>query len=199
LRAYLFVKRALDVALAGVAIVALLPIGLLIAIMVRLSSPGKIFFRQWRVGLRAVPFQILKFRSMAMGAVGAGVTSAADRRVTRVGRFLRRYKLDELPQFWNVLVGDMSLVGPRPELQRFVDRFEADYQRILSIRPGLTDYASLEYRDEEHILVGDGDVEQTYVDSVLPAKIALYHRYLTEMSLATDLRLIGRTLLALFR
>jgi lipopolysaccharide/colanic/teichoic acid biosynthesis glycosyltransferase len=113
-----------------------------------------------------------------------------------VGRLLRATKLDELPQLWNVLRGDMSLVGPRPEVQRFVDRFAGDYARILAVRPGLTDYAALEYLDEEAVLSAAADPEAAYAERVLPAKIALYHRYLARMSLRTDLALLFRTLLA---
>jgi lipopolysaccharide/colanic/teichoic acid biosynthesis glycosyltransferase len=158
-----------------------------------------VLFRQRRVGLGRRPFVILKFRSMHDGARGPLVTSDADGRVTRVGRFLRRTKLDELPQLWNVLAGDMSLVGPRPEVERYVRLFPEAYDRILTVRPGLTDFAALEYRDEEAMLRGSTDVERAYTTVVLPAKIALYHRYLDEMSLRTDVGLVLRTLAALLR
>jgi lipopolysaccharide/colanic/teichoic acid biosynthesis glycosyltransferase len=196
---YRTAKRALDVGFAGIALAVLWPLMAAIAASVKLDSAGPVLFRQRRVGLRGVPFTILKFRSMFAGASGPSVTAAADARVTRVGRFLRRYKLDELPQLWNVLVGDMSLVGPRPEVERYVRLFPDAYARILTVRPGLTDYASLEYRNEEATLSRWPDAEAAYTQIVLPAKIALYHRYLDEMSLRTDAALVLRTLAALVR
>jgi lipopolysaccharide/colanic/teichoic acid biosynthesis glycosyltransferase len=193
------VKRALDAGLAAAAGLALGPLLAAIAVAVKASSPGPILFRQVRVGRGGRPFRILKFRSMRAGARGADVTARGDARVTRVGRFLRRWKLDELPQLWNVLRGDMSLVGPRPEVPRYVARFPGDYARILSVRPGLTDYAAVEYRDEEAVLAAAADPDAAYVETVLPAKIALYHRYLDHLSLGSDLALIFRTLAAVLR
>ena len=196
---YSLVKRALDVSAAGVALVLISPLLAAIAGAVKLSSPGPILFRQERVGLRGRRFTILKFRSMIDGAHGPAVTSRGDRRVTRAGRLLRRYKLDELPQLWNVLVGDMSLVGPRPEVERYVRFFPEAYARILTVRPGLTDFATIAYRDEEALLGASQDAETYYTSRVLPAKIRLCERYLEEMSLSTDLALILRTLAALVR
>ena len=197
--AYFATKRVIDVAAAGAGLGLLWPVLAAAAVAVKLSSPGPVLFRQERIGRYGRPFRILKFRSMRAGANGPAVTASGDERVTPVGRLLRRYKLDELPQLWNVLVGEMSLVGPRPEVPRYVDRFPADYERILAIRPGITDRAALEYRDEESVLAGAADPEAAYVDVVLPAKIALYHRYLDEMSLRTDLALVLRTLAVLPR
>ena len=196
---YAVAKRALDLllSLAGLALSA--PVLLALALAVRLDSPGPVIFRHQRVGRRGRPFQLLKLRSMTHGARGLQVTSAGDARITRVGRFLRRTKLDELPQLWNVLRGDMSLVGPRPEVERYVKLFAADYRDILEVRPGITDFAAIEYRDEERILAAATDPEAEYRNVVLPAKIALYRRYLAERSLATDLRLIARTLWAIVR
>jgi lipopolysaccharide/colanic/teichoic acid biosynthesis glycosyltransferase len=158
-----------------------------------------VLFRQVRVGWRGRTFRILKLRTMRQATVGPEVTAGGDARVTHVGRVLRRFKLDELPQLWNVLVGDMSLVGPRPEVPRYVQRFPEAYARILGVRPGITDFAAIAYRDEESILAASSDPEATYVEVVLPAKIALYHRYLAERSLLTDLRLLARTLGAVAR
>ncbi len=197
--AYRFTKRAMDVVFAGAGLLLLSPLLVLLALAVKLSSPGPILFRQLRVGWKGRPFDVLKFRSMRVGCSGPEITAAGDARVTRVGRQLRRYKLDELPQLWNVLVGDMSLVGPRPEVPRFVRCFPADYAVILAIRPGITDYATLQYRNEESVLAAAPDPESTYVQTVLPAKIRLYHRYLDEMSLKTDLVLVFRTLAAVIR
>jgi lipopolysaccharide/colanic/teichoic acid biosynthesis glycosyltransferase len=192
-------KRALDVVLSAVGLVTVAPVMVVIALSVKLGSHGPVLFRQERVGLRGSPFRILKFRSMVSGASGPSVTASTDARVTGVGRILRRYKLDELPQLWNVLVGDMSLVGPRPEVARYVRLFPEAYARILAVRPGLTDFAALEYRDEEATLSAAPDAEVAYAQVVLPAKIALYHRYLDEMSLGTDLALVLKTLAACLR
>jgi lipopolysaccharide/colanic/teichoic acid biosynthesis glycosyltransferase len=197
--AYRAAKRGLDVVASGVGLVALAPVLAGAAIAVKLSSPGPALFRQVRVGRAGRPFRILKFRSMRVGGSGPQVTAGNDDRITPVGRVLRRYKLDELPQLWNVLVGDMSLVGPRPEVQRYVDRFPADYERILSVRPGITDHAALEYRDEESVLAAAADPEAAYVETVLPAKIQLYHQYLDERSVRTDVTLVLRTLAKLLR
>ncbi|BDG06316.1 glycosyl transferase [Anaeromyxobacter oryzae] len=198
-RGYRFVKRAMDVVASASALVVLAPVMGALALAVKLDSAGPVLFRQRRAGLGNRPFTILKFRSMRNGASGPSVTASLDGRVTRVGRFLRRHKLDELPQLWNVLVGDMSLVGPRPEVERYVRLFPEAYARILTVRPGLTDFAALEYRDEEAALGASPDPEAAYTAVVLPTKIALYHRYLDEMSLGTDVVLVLRTLAVLLR
>ncbi len=194
---YRCAKRAVDIILAAVGLVLLAPVLIACAAAVGVSSPGPVLFRQARAGRGKRPFALLKFRSMRHGAIGPLVTAGGDARVTRVGRLLRRSKLDELPQLWNVLVGEMSLVGPRPEVPYYVERFAADYARILAVRPGITDFAAVEYREEEALLAASGDPQSTYEHVVLPAKIALYHRYLDEMSLSTDLSLLARTLTAL--
>jgi lipopolysaccharide/colanic/teichoic acid biosynthesis glycosyltransferase len=196
---YRRVKRIMDVALSLGALVVLSPALAVIGAAVKLGSPGPVLFWQERVGQRGRPFRIAKFRSMCLAAPGPAVTARADPRVTRLGRVLRRYKLDELPQLWNVLVGDMSLVGPRPEVARFVSVFPEAYARILTVRPGITDFAALEYRDEESVLGDSPDPEATYVKEVLPKKIALYHRYLDEMSFGIDVALVLRTLAAVLR
>ena len=196
---YRAAKRAMDVLASVLGLVLVSPILAVAALAVRLTSPGPVLFRQVRVGQHGRPFEILKFRSMRTGMTGPSVTPGGDARVTTVGRLLRRSKVDELPQLWNVLVGDMSLVGPRPEVRKFVELFRADYARILSVRPGITDYAAVDYRDEEALLAGSPDPEAAYAEVVLPAKIKLYHRYLDDMSLKTDVALILRTLAALIR
>ncbi len=197
-RGYRAVKRALDVAGAICGLLLLSPLLASVALAVRLSSPGPVLFRQERVGRHGRPFTLLKFRSMD-AVPGPAITARGDLRVTRVGGVLRRWKLDELPQLWNVLVGEMSLVGPRPELARFVRLFPAEYERVLSVRPGLTDFAALEFRDEEALLSDVASAETTYAAVVLPAKLPLYRRYLEEMSLVTDLRLFLKTLAAVLR
>jgi lipopolysaccharide/colanic/teichoic acid biosynthesis glycosyltransferase len=196
---YATAKRAFDVVAAAGGLVVLGPVLLLCAVAVKAGSPGPVLFRQERMGRGFRPFQLLKFRSMTHGAAGAQVTSAGDARITPIGRLLRKTKLDELPQLVNVLRGDMSLVGPRPEVRRYVEAFRAEYARILEVRPGITDFAAIEYRDEEAILARSPDPERAYVEEVLPAKIRLYFRYLEERSFATDLSLIFRTLGAILR
>jgi lipopolysaccharide/colanic/teichoic acid biosynthesis glycosyltransferase len=195
--AYEVAKRVTDVVVSLTGFLLLLPIAIIVGIAVRVDSPGPALFRHERVGRDGRKFELLKFRSMAHRAAGADVTSAADARITRIGRFLRKYKLDELPQLWNVLVGDMSLVGPRPEVERYVRLFASDYEEILRVRPGLTDLAAIEYRNEEEILARAADPENEYCRVILPAKIALYRRYLEERSMRTDLKLIVRTLTAI--
>jgi lipopolysaccharide/colanic/teichoic acid biosynthesis glycosyltransferase len=189
----------LDILVAALGLVVLSPLLVVAALAVKLDSPGPALFKQARVGKNGRLFEILKLRTMRVSTTGLGVTAAGDTRITKVGRFLRRTKMDELPQLWNVLRGDMSLVGPRPELERYVQRFPDDYARILRVRPGITDFAALEYRDEESVLASALDPEDAYVRTVLPAKIGLYHRYLDEMSLGTDLTLVLRTLAAILR
>jgi len=196
---YLVVKRSLDIALAVAGLVVLSPVLALIAIAVRIDSPGLALFRHERIGVRGQKFRPLKFRSMTHGAAGTEVTAAGDSWISRVGSILRRTKLDELPQLWNVLVGEMSLVGPRPEVESYVRLFESDYREILEVRPGLTDFAAIEYRDEERVLAAAADPELEYRRVVLPAKIALYRRYLAERSTITDLRILARTLVAILR
>jgi lipopolysaccharide/colanic/teichoic acid biosynthesis glycosyltransferase len=196
---YRILKRLTDflVAISGLTVLA--PIFVTVAIAVKLDSPGPALFRHERVGRQGRRFRLLKFRSMTHGSRGGDVTVAGDTRVTSVGRCLRRSKLDELPQLWNVLVGDMSLVGPRPEVARYVELFERDYRDILEVRPGITDFAAIEYRDEERILAASPDPEAAYRHTILPAKIALYQRYLRERSLSTDFAILVRTFLAILR
>ena len=151
-----------------------------------------VLFRQRRVGRHGEPFTILKFRSMRMRRGGPEITSSGDGRVTRTGRFLRRYKLDELPQLWNVVRGDMSLIGPRPELPRYVDPLPA-WRAVHRVRPGITDLATLVYRDEERVLAGFPDPERGYRETVLPAKLALNLEYLQRRSPSRDLKLLALT------
>jgi len=189
-------KRLFDIVTAGVALVLLSPLFLLIAVIIKIDSPGPVFFRQERIGKDFHPFQIYKFRTMRRDAEKAGalVTAGEDARVTRAGRHLRRTKLDELPQFINIVKGEMSLVGPRPEVSRYVELFRPDYEEILRVRPGLTDLASLKYRDEAGLLGSAADPEREYLAQVLPDKLKMAKDYLRQSSFVFDLRLIGRTL-----
>jgi len=192
-------KRTADILLAGAGLALLWPLMLLVAIAIRLDSRGPALFRQERVGRFLRPFRIYKFRTMALGAdrIGPGITARGDRRVTRVGAFLRATKLDELPQLLNVLWGDMSLVGPRPELPRYVQRYRDDFREILHARPGITDLASILYRHEAQLLAGDGDAEERYLREILPHKIRLGREYVEHASLLYDLWLILKTVFVL--
>jgi lipopolysaccharide/colanic/teichoic acid biosynthesis glycosyltransferase len=181
---------------AGIGLVLLSPLWLLIAFLIRLDSKGSIFYKANRVGLEGKLFRLYKFRSMTVGAdtQGPGITTAGDPRVTRMGAFIRRSKLDELPQLWNVCKGDMSLVGPRPEDPRYVALYTPEQRAILQVRPGITSAASLAYRHEEQMLAGP-DWESLYCTEVMPTKIAIDLAYLEQRSLLTDLKLIGQTIL----
>jgi len=192
-------KRTIDILLAALGLAVLSPLLALAALAVRLSSPGPVFFRQERVGRGFKPFFILKFRSMVHDAPqrGAAITSGEDPRITRVGRVLRATKIDELPQLVNVLRGEMSLVGPRPEVPKYVDLFRADYEEILRVRPGITDLASLKYHDEAGILGQAEDPEREYVERVLPEKIKLAKEYVARSSVLFDLRVILATVVRL--
>lgn len=194
-------KRALDLAVSVPALIALSPLLCIIAALVKAGSPGPVFYAQERIGRRGRPFSLYKFRTMVTGAdtSGPAVTSSGDSRVTPLGRTLRKWKLDELPQLWNVVRGDMSLVGPRPEVRKYTDIFRDDYSKILEISPGITDYAALEFRDEEEVLARYPDAEEAYTSVVLPEKIALYRQYLRDMGLNADLKIIFRTIREVIR
>jgi lipopolysaccharide/colanic/teichoic acid biosynthesis glycosyltransferase len=192
-------KRLLDVILAMIGLIALAPVMIVVAVAVRFGSPGPALFRQVRVGRGGRPFEILKFRSMAVASdrstVGPAITASTDSRITRVGAFLRRTKLDELPQLVNVLRGEMSLVGPRPEVPRYVAMYPADARReILSVRPGITDEAAIEFRDEGDLLANSADPERTYVEDILPRKVRHYLEYVRTRSLPGDFAILVRTL-----
>ena len=191
------VKRTFDVTAGGISLLLLMPLMAAIAVAVKLSSSGPIFFRQIRVGRGFQPFPILKFRTMWLGVDGPPITVGGDLRVTRVGRFLRATKLDELPQLFNVLRGDMSLVGPRPEIPRYVELFRADYAEILTVRPGITDFASFQYRNEEQLLAQSADPECEYTNVILPVKVELGKRYVRRASLGFDAGIIVKTVLEL--
>lgn len=195
-------KRLFDWILSSLGLMVLGPVLILVALAIKLDSPGPVFFRQERVGRWGHPFWIHKFRTMRHDPVGRGlqITVGQDARITRVGGFLRASKIDELPQLIDVWVGTMSLVGPRPEVPRYVAVYPAELRdKILSVRPGITDIASIEYRDESAVLARAADPEQAYIHEVLPHKLALSARYVDQASVWTDLQLILRTLLAIVR
>jgi lipopolysaccharide/colanic/teichoic acid biosynthesis glycosyltransferase len=198
------VKRLFDIVLSLSGLLLLSPLLLVIAAWVRLDSRGPIIFRQRRVGRAGATFEILKFRTMFQTSEtddsGIRITVAGDCRITGSGRHLRRYKLDELPQLMNVLRGDMSLVGPRPEVPEYVQHYPPETrEEVLSVRPGITDLASLEFRHEERILAAAADPAQAYVDEILPAKLARCCDYVRQQSLWLDIVILWRTLLAVFR
>ena len=182
----------------SVGLIVLAPLFVLVAILIRADSPGPAFFRQERIGRGFRPFWMYKFRTMVKDASqkGGPLTASGDPRITRLGRILRQLKIDELPQLINILRGDMSLVGPRPEVRKYVELFRKNYETILAVRPGLTDPASLKYRDESAILARSKDPEREYIQRILPDKLRLAEEYVRQSSLAFDLVLILKTILA---
>ncbi len=190
-------KRLFDVVGAGLALVLFSPLLLLLALVIRLDSPGPVFFRQERVGRHGVPFRIHKFRTMVADAPARGLalTVGADPRITRCGAWLRRTRLDELPQLIDVLRGAMSLVGPRPEVPRYVQHYPSGLrERALAVRPGITDPSSLEFIDEASLLANAADPEREYIERILPRKLQCAADYADRASLWTDLRVLWRTL-----
>jgi lipopolysaccharide/colanic/teichoic acid biosynthesis glycosyltransferase len=193
-------KRLFDVAVSLLALLLLALPMLAIAAWIRLDSPGPVFFRQQRVGRHGVPFAIHKFRTMRADAGGLPLTVGADARITRAGRWLRRTRLDELPQLLDVLAGHMSLVGPRPEVPRYVALYPpALRDRALAVRPGITDPASLEHLDEAALLAAAADPEREYVERILPRKVAQAAAYAERATLASDVAVLARTARALLR
>lgn len=195
-------KRLLDLSFAFVALVLLGPLMCAIALLVRIDSPGPALFRQDRVGKGGRMFAMLKFRSMRADAArnGLAITVGDDPRITRVGRLIRRYKLDELPQLWNVIKGDMSLVGPRPEVPRYVDLYPAEVRRaVLSVRPGITDPASIAFVNESELLATAADAEAMYREVILPQKLRMYCDYVAGHSVVGDLKVLVRTVVAALR
>lgn len=196
-------KRLFDILVAAAGLLLLAPLLALVALLIKLDSPGPVFFRQQRVGRHGVPFMIHKFRSMRVAAEGKGglpLTVGQDPRITRVGALLRRLRLDELPQLIDVLLGRMSLVGPRPEVPRYVQHYPPGLrERVLSLRPGITDPASLHYLDEAVLLAAAEDPEREYIENILPRKLQLAAQYAERASLLTDLGVLAQTLRALLR
>ncbi len=195
------IKRWFDILTTFTGLVLLLPFLIVIALAIIADSRGGVFYRQVRVGRGGKKFGLYKFRTMVPDADKQGqlTVGGRDPRVTAVGHFLRTYKLDELPQFINILAGDMSVVGPRPEVPRYVNLYTTAQKKVLTVRPGLTDYASLEFINESEILGRSNDPEQCYIAEVMPAKLQLNLRYIREAGFFTDLRIIFRTMVKIIR
>lgn len=193
-------KRLFDIVFSLLLMVILIPLGLVLAVWIMLDDPGSPFFVQQRVGRNGKVFGLVKFRSMRKNAESKGQLTVGmkDNRITRSGFFIRKYKVDELPQLWNVFVGDMSVVGPRPEVPRYVSMYNTEQQRVLSIKPGITDYASILYVRENEILSQAADPEQAYINEIMPAKLTLNLKYVDEHSFGSDLKIIAQTIKAIF-
>lgn len=189
-------KRVFDIVFSLFGIIVLLPFFLIISILIVLDSKGGVFYFQTRVGKGSVDFKLFKFRTMQTNADKKGLLTVGskDSRITKIGYFLRKYKIDELPQLINVLNGTMSFVGPRPEVRKYVDLYNLEQQQILQVKPGITDYASLEYFNENDLLAKSDNPEQTYINEVMPAKIELNKKYIANPSLGTDISIILKTI-----
>lgn len=191
-------SRAVDIVLSGVGLVVASPVMLASAIAVAMEDGSPVLFKQTRIGRDGQPFTMLKFRSMRVAQSGTAITAGGDSRVTGTGHFLRKYKLDELPQLWNVFRGDMSLIGPRPEVPKFVDLSEPLWRKVLSVRPGITDLASLHYRHEEGMLAGAADPEAHYRRVILPEKLRIQAQGVERKSLVNDFKILVYTVLCSF-
>lgn len=194
------IKRTFDFLMSLFGILLLSPLFIMISIAIVVDSRGGVFYKQERMGKNRKPFKLLKFRSMQTGADKKGLLTVGsnDSRVTKVGLFIRKYKIDEFPQLLNIFIGDMSFVGPRPEVKKYVDLYTPEQLKVLAVRPGLTDYASLEYFDENELLSKSKNPEETYIQEVMPAKLNLNFKYILNQSFATDLGLIFKTIGRIF-
>jgi lipopolysaccharide/colanic/teichoic acid biosynthesis glycosyltransferase len=196
-----FGKRCLDLSLSVPSLFILSPVFLLSALMIKLETPGPVVFSHERMGKDRKPFRLYKFRTMVKDAskMGLSITSANDARITKVGRLLRTFKIDEMLQIINVVKGDMSVIGPRPEVKKYIDMFAEDYSDVLKIKPGMTDYALIAFRNEEDILSRFKNAEEGYINEVLPEKLKLYRKYINEMSFKTDIKIFFTTIWEVLR
>ena len=194
-------KRLFDIVVALFFVILLLPFMLILALAVAFDSRGGIFYRQQRVGKNNIDFNLLKFRTMQVNADRKGLLTVGSRdpRVTRVGYYLRKYKLDELPQLFNVLAGQMSMVGPRPEVRKYVDLYNEEQRKILFVKPGITDYASIEYFNESDLLAKSSNPEDTYIREIMPAKLEINKKYIADQTLLVDLSILFKTALRILR
>lgn len=196
----MIVKRMFDLVFSMLGVIFLVPLFIFVAVWIKFDSKGPVFFRQERVGKYGKNFLIFKFRTMCLDAETKGrqLTVGQDSRITRSGVFLRKFKIDELPQLLNVIAGDMSLVGPRPEVPRYVSLYPPEVrERVLSVKPGITDYASIEFKDESTVLGRSADPDKSYIEEIMPIKLKYYERYVAERSLWLDFKLIIATLRSL--
>ena len=193
--------RFFDILFSALGLIVLSPLFLVLYLLIRLESRGGGFYSQQRIGLGGKPFRLYKFRSMRVGSDKNGLITVGehDNRITRTGAFIRKYKLDELPQLWNVLTGDMSLVGPRPEVEKYTSLYTPEQRRVLDVRPGITDWASIEYVDENRILGEASDPDRAYVEQIMPAKIALNMRYINHRTVREYFRIIFATFVGIAR
>ena len=183
-------KRIFDITLSLFGLIILLPFMLIIAILIKIDSKGPVFFKQIRVTKNGKEFKIFKYRTMRVGSDKySQITVGKDGRITKIGSFLRKYKLDEIPQLINVLIGDMSLVGPRPEVPKYVALYTDEQKEILKVRAGITDYASIEFSDENDLLASEEEPEKAYIEKIMPKKIELNKKYLAEVSILTDIKI----------
>ena len=188
-------KRIFDIVFSLFGLIVLSPFMLIIAILIKIDSKGPVFFKQVRVTKNGKEFKIFKYRTMRVGSDKfSQITVGKDSRITKVGDFLRKYKLDEIPQLINVLIGDMSLVGPRPEVPKYVALYTEEQREILKVRAGITDYASIEFSNENDILANEADPEKAYIEKIMPRKIELNKKYLSEISVMTDIKIILLTI-----
>lgn len=198
MKANMFFKRCFDIIASFLGIILLSPVLLIIGFSVKCTSKGPVFFKQIRIGRYGKQFKILKFRTMFEGSdkKGLSITVGADSRITGAGKFLRKTKLDELPQLFNVFIGDMSFVGPRPEVPKYVEMYNERQREVLKIRPGITDYASIYFRNESELLAEAEDPEREYIENIMPAKIEYSLKYMKEMNVFLDIKIIFSTLFA---
>lgn len=189
-------KRCFDIFLSFIGLITLSPVFILLSLIILLDSKGGVFYKQIRVGKNGVDFKLYKFRSMRIGSDAKGLLTVGgrDNRITRSGYIIRKYKLDELPQLINVLIGDMSLVGPRPEVRKYVNLYTNEQQKVLSVKPGITDYASIQYSNENDLLAKSADPEKTYIEEIMPHKLVLNMRYINEIGVFTDIKIILKTI-----
>ena len=195
--AIMMLKRGFDIFFSIIALILLSPICILLAVCIVLGSRGGVFYTQERVGKDGRDFRLIKFRTMIIGASLQGLLTIGenDQRITRFGRFLRSYKIDEIPQIINIIKGEMSFVGPRPEVRKYVALYSKEQLKVLAVRPGLTDYASLEFFNESTLIGCSDNPEETYINEILPAKLALNLKYIDDQNLKTDFFIILKTLL----
>ncbi len=194
-------KRIFDIVTSSVILLIFFPVGILISLAITMESRGGVFYRQERIGRYGIQFKVFKFRTMKVDSEKLGTLTVGmkDNRITAVGVFLRKLKLDEFPQFINVLIGQMSIVGPRPEVKEYVDLYSEEQRKVLDVKPGITDYASLEYFKENELLGKADNPRQTYIDEIMPAKLELNKKYLTNPTIMEDIKIMWKTFLKMVK